>query len=553
MIYDLRFFRPTSLRGTKQSPRRAQRHCETPISLRFIKKGYNEHLQYSTARHYKVRSNLYLSVVCRHYFVLFFWGCSLFSLHAQQPNPVSLTLQQTIALAGDSSLEAFRSKNIYMSNYWGYKAFQAGRLPSLTLNLTPGQYDRTIVKRYNSEENVDIFRPQQAYEAYGGVSVVQNFDLLGGTFFLNTNLDYLRNFGDNTYTQYTSVPVRIGYQQDLLGYNAFKWQKKIEPLKYEKAKKQLIYDLENTSGLAATCFFNLAMAQAEYDLAQENVHNTDTLYRIGEERYKIAAISQSELLTLRLDRINAGNSLKNADISLKRAMFALTSFLNIDKDTPIRLTLPSYPKSMDISAEKALEESRANNPDFMGYKQNILEQQQVIDRTKKESMFNASIYASVGYNQVASSFSDVYVNPLRQDIISVSLSIPLVDWGVRRGRYNMAKNNLNVMEITARQGEIKIEEDVIMTVGDFNIQKDMITSAEEALVIAEDAYTKTQQRFMIGKTDISALTLSRQRQQEARRNYIRALENYWVSYFKIRKLTLYDFEYNMPITIIYDL
>jgi outer membrane protein TolC len=342
--------------------------------------------------------------------------------------------------------------------------------------------------------------------------------------------------------------VRIGYQQNLIGYNAFRWEKKIEPLKYEKAKKQLAYDMENTAGLAASCFFNLAMAQAEYDLAEENVRNTDTLYLIGEERYRIAAISQSDLLTLKLDRINATNTLRNADIALKRAMFALTSFLNMDKNTPIRLRLPSYPKSMEISAEQALTEARTNNPDLAGYRLGILEMQQAVDRAGKEAMFNASVTASVGFNQVAGSLAAVYRDPSRQDIVSLSVSIPLVDWGVRRGRYNMARNNLNVTEITARQGEAKIEEDVIMTVGDFNIQKDLIASAEEALVIADDAYAKTRRRFIIGRADISALTLSRQRQQEARRNYISALENYWVSYYKIRRLTLYDFEYSMPVT-----
>ena len=462
--------------------------------------------------------------------------------------PVTLTLEQTIALASDSSLEAFRSKNLYMASYWEHLAFKAGRLPSLTLNLIPGQYDRTIIKRYDSESNLDIYRQQQAFEAYGGLSVVQNFDLLGGTFFLNSNLGYLRNFGDNTGTQYSSLPVRIGYSQNLLGYNAFKWEKKIEPLKYEKAKKQLVQNLENTAAMATEYFFNLALAQVEYDLAEQDVRNTDTLYNIGEERFKIAAIGQDELLTLKLDRINAVNTLKTSDIKLKRAMFALTSFLNMDQNVSVRLRLPSYPKSMDIPVEKALTEARANNPELLGYEQNILENQQIVDRTKKESMFNASVSASVGFNQVAKTLSGVYQDPLRQDIVSLSVSIPLIDWGVRRGRYNMARNNLSVIEITARQGEVKIEEDVIMTVGDFNIQKDLISSAEEALVIAEDAYAKTYQRFMIGRVDISALTLSRQRQQTANRNYISALEDYWVSYFKIRKLTLYDFEYNVPIS-----
>ena len=479
--------------------------------------------------------------------LLIFMFAVLGSVFAQSQQTVTLTLDQTIRLAADSSLEAFRSKNYYMARYWEYRSFKAGRLPSLTLNLTPGQYNRTIIKRYDSEADLDVYRPQQAYEAFGGLAVSQNFDLLGGTFFLNTNLDYLRNFGHNTYTQYTSVPVRIGYQQNLLGYNDFKWQKKIEPLKYEKAKKQLVYELENISQLAVSYFFNLAKAQQEYDLASEKVRNTDTLYRVAEERYKIAAIYETDFLSLKLERLNAVNSLEEKEISLKRAMSMLTSFLNMDKNTSLQLTLPSFPKAMEIVPDKALTEARGNNPDLLEYKQNILENQRTVDRTKMETMFNATVWASVGFNQVAGTLSNVFSNPRRQDIVSLSVSIPLVDWGVRRGRYNMARNNLNVSEITAHQGEIKIEEDVLMTVNDFNIQKKRILSAVETYELADDIYAKTQQRFLIGSDNINTLMRTYQNQLEARRNYISELERYWISYYKIRSLTLYDFEYNMPI------
>ena len=130
------------------------------------------------------------------------------------------------------------------------------------------------------------------------MEIEQNFDLLGGTFYLDTDLDYMRYFGDQTYNQFSSVPIRLGYQQDLLGYNAFKWERKIEPLKYEKVKKELLYNVEQMSEQATTYFFALAMAQVEYDLAKENVATTDTLYRTGQERHKIASISQADLLTL---------------------------------------------------------------------------------------------------------------------------------------------------------------------------------------------------------------------------------------------------------------
>lgn len=456
-------------------------------------------------------------------------------------NSLNLTLERTIEIATDSSLEAFRSKNLYLAGYWEYRTYKAGRLPSLTLNLTPAEYYRNIVKRYDSEDDIDIYRKQQYYYAYGGVSIKQNFDPLGGTFFLESNLGYIRNFGDDVYTQLTSVPVRVGYSQDLLGYNAFKWERMIEPLKFEKAKKELIYNMENVSEEAATHFFDLALAQAEYDLAKDNVASTDTLYRTGLQRQKIASITQADLMTLKLDAINARNSLQNKTNDLKRAMFTLASYLNFDKNTEIRLRLPGRPHTTDISVDEALEFLHENNPSLLGLKQSVLEAEQDVDKTKKETMFNASVKASVGLNQVADNFKGAYRDPLHQDVVSLSVAIPLIDWGVRRGKYNVAKNNLNVSKIYAQQQELSVEEDLIMTISEFNIQQGLVESAEEALDLAEMAYNDTKQRFIIGTADINSLTLSQNREQAAQQNYISALSAYWIKYYKIRKLTLHDF------------
>ena len=141
---------------------------------------------------------------------------------------------------------------------------------------------------------------------------------------------------------------------------------------------------------------------------------------------------------------------------------------------------------------------------------------------------------------------------MRQDLVSVSVSIPLVDWGVRKGKVNIARNTLNVAEIASRQEELSIDQEVIMTVNDFATQQRLVSSAVEALDLADMAYSQTRQRFIIGKADINSLTLAHNRQQEASKNYINSLKNYWLSYYKIRKLTLFDFELNKPIPIIFD-
>ena len=202
--------------------------------------------------------------------------------------------------------------------------------------------------------------------------------------------------------------------------------------------------------------------------------------------------------------------------------------------------------------DQALSLARENNPDYLAMRQQVLEAEQEVDKTRKESWFNASLNASVGFNQVASNFRDVYKDPSRQDLVSISISIPLVDWGVRKGKHNIAKSNLNIAQISSRQQEVSLEEEVIITVSDFQVQQQLITSAEEALDIASMAYDETKQRFVIGKADISSLTLAWNRQQEAQRNYVTALQNYWLSYYKIRKLTLFDFETGLSLSNEFD-
>lgn len=463
-----------------------------------------------------------------------------------------LTLEQTIDLATDSALEAFKNENLYLSGYWEYRSYRANRLPSVTLDLTPANYNRGFVSRYDSETDMDFYGLQRSYSASGSLTIQQNLDILGGTFFVQSGLQYLRYMGDYASNQFSAVPVSIGYQQDLLGYNPFKWEKKIEPLKYEKVKKEFLYNTEQIAEQATSYFFALAMAQADYDLAVKNKLAADTLYAIGQRKFEITSITNDELYTLELEKVNAYNTLRSAELELKRAMFSLVTYLNLDPDTELRLTLPTRTHAYQLTAEEALLMARENNPTYLQTRQDILEAERDLDKTRRESMFQASFSASVGFNQAASNFRDAYRDPLRQDMVALSISIPILDWGVRKGKYRMAKNNLSVIEISSRQSEVAVEQSVVMAVNDFNLQQELILSAEYALELAESAYAKTMTRFIEGNTDMNTLTLASNRKDEANKNYISALENYWLSYYQIRRLTLYDFVKGLSISHEFD-
>jgi outer membrane protein TolC len=362
----------------------------------------------------------------------------------------------------------------------------------------------------------------------------------------------MRNFGENLYSQYSSVPVRLGYSQSLFGFNRFKWEKKTAPLKYEKACKQFLYSRENISGTAVSHFFSLAMAQAEYEMARENVLSADSLLMAGKERSRIATISQADLLTLELDLLNAENALENAATQLQKTSFEFISFFNLERDADIHLTLPQKPAQIAVSADEALEYMKNSNPDILSYRQQLLESEQEVERTDKTAGFDASFSASIGFNQAGNRLSDAYKDPSRQEIASITLSVPLVDWGIRRGRANMAKNNLKATQLSVQQSEQDLEQEVIITVADFHKQQRLIDRAAHALEMAIASYDINKQRFTVGKADVNTVTLSLNRRMEAQRNYITALSNCWKCFYAIRKLTLFDFEKHQTLDFLFD-
>jgi len=466
----------------------------------------------------------------------------IFVLPSMVNGQTQLSLTNAIQLATDSSLAAFKAQNLYLSGYWEYRTYVAQKKPTLTLNTTLFDYNRALTKVYNSELNINQYIQQQNIYSYANASISQNLPFSGGTFYFDTELSRLQNFGTDKYTQFSAVPFRVGFSQPIFGYNAFKWQRKIAPIKYEKAQKSYLQSEETISLQMVDYFFDLLVARSKISMANTNVANADTLYRIGQKRLEIASLSLAEVLTLKVDAFNARNNLAEAKKQLKTAQFIFYSFLRINETTLVELNIPENLPSFQVSFDEALQFAQKNNPDLLGYQQQILESASDMEKVRRQSLLNASLTASYGLNQQSSFLNQAYQNPLDQQRATIGLSIPIVDWGQRHGKVNMAKKNFEVTKLTIEQANIDFRQQVMMAVTNFNMQQDIVKSGNETKDVAKQAYEITKQRFLIGKADVNSLGLALNRQDQANLDYLNALRSYWKYYYTLRQLTLYDFE-----------
>lgn len=472
----------------------------------------------------------------------FFFAGILLSSSGIANGQTKLTLVDAIHIATDSSVAAFKAQNLYLSGYWEYRTYLAQKKPTFSLNTTLFDYNRALTKVYNSVLNVYEYKEQQNISSYANASITQSFSLTGGKFYFDSELSRLQNFGNDKYTQFSAVPFRVGFSQPIFGYNTFKWQRKIAPIKYEKAQKNYLQTVEIISLQMVDYFFDLLVARSKISMANTNVANADTLYSIGQKRLEIASLSLADVLTLKVDAFNARNNLAEAKKQLKTAQFIFYSYLRINENASVELNIPENLPSFQVNYDEVLQLAQKNNPDLLGYQQQLLESASDLEKTRRQSLLDATLNASYGLNQQSAFLNQAYQNPLDQQRATVGLSIPIVDWGQRHGKVNMAKKNFEVTKLTIEQANVDFRQQVIMAVTNFNMQQDIVKSANETRNLARQAFEITKQRFLIGKTDVNSLGLALNRQDQANLDYLNALRSYWKYYYTLRQLTLYDFE-----------
>ena len=486
-------------------------------------------------RHDFVKVLIWLPVLC------FFSICC----YAQQDDRrVELSLANVISMATDSSLKAFIAENMYLAGYWQYRTYKAEKLPFLNFSSTPVNFSRTVKREFNSLDTSYQYVEVQDLTSQFNLSLSQNITQTGGKVYIDSDIGRLENINSSQPVQYSAVPVRVGLNQPLFGFNRFKWESKIEPLKFEQAKKQLVQSMEDIAVTAVGYFFDLAKARINLQIAAANYANADTLYDIGKKRLAIAAISREDVYTLELELINSENAYYEAQTQLKRARMKLGSFLRLDDENDISVIVPSEVPSVKVDPFKVFEMTEENSPRMLDFKRQDLESARDVEEAKKENRFNASLSASFGLNQRGNDISEAYRNPMDQELAMVSLNIPIIDWGLARGRYNLAQKNRDVLLASLEQAETDFKQDVIMTAEEFNLQENLVKGAARADTIARDAYEISKQRFMIGHVDVTKLMAVQNSNIAAQKAYINALEQYWTYYYTLRKLSLYDFEKN---------
>lgn len=451
-----------------------------------------------------------------------------------------MTLQQAIAIAQHRGLDAQAARHGLEAARWRDQAFRARFLPQLSFDATLPNLNRSIIPVLQPQ-GATVFARQSQMQSSLGLTLSQAIPLTGTTLTLSSGLSRVDIFGEQAFRSWQSTPIAIGIRQNLFQPNTLEWDRREQTLQSDIAERAYVEAQENVAVNTATAFFDLYAARMALDNAASNVAVNDTLYTISKGRFQVGKIGENDLLQSELAELRARNELDADQLDYARKLAAFKLLLNIPADSDVMVMAPSEIPEIDVDTALAVAEALRNESQAETVDLQEMDARRRVNEAKLSNGFSAQISAQAGYNQTAPIFRSAYESLLDQETFTLSVSMPIVQWGAHHANVEAALASQKQVASQATSTRESIAQQAHFAALQLMQSRRQVALAAKADTVGEKRFEVAKDRYVIGKIGISDLYIAQSEKDAARVAYVQALRGFWLAYHQLRKLTLFDF------------
>jgi outer membrane protein len=449
-----------------------------------------------------------------------------------------------MAVMKSASIRYVQNQNV--NYYWRYRNFKTRFRPQLVLSGDLPNYSKTTSPITQPDGSIE-FKQVSNFALSSTLSVSQYVPQLGTRFWAGTSAHGIRNL-KNDENSFSGSPFSIGFTQPLFAYNWMKWYRKTEPMVYDEAQKRFVEQIEEIALTSTHHFFNYLSVQTNYTLAENSLKNSQDNLRISNAKKAIGQISENDHSRIQLSVLNAQKSLNQARMSLKNADYALKKYIGLEQDRDLELIIPLNITLFDINPKLALEKATENRKETIWFQRRLITADRELAEAKSSTGVSATLRGSFGLSNSADDFLGIYEEPEKDQTLRISVSVPILDWGRSASTVKLAESERELTIFDVERGMEDFDRRVIVQVEQFSLLKDQLKTATEADKVAGNGYLIALKKFQNGELSITDLNIALQEREGAKRDYISSIRSYWVAFFTLREMTLYDFELGHNIT-----
>jgi outer membrane protein TolC len=464
-------------------------------------------------------------------------GSGSMAAHAQQ----TITLRDAVTLAQKQGYQAEASRKSRDVARAQDKRFSASLLPQLSLTGNLPVYNRSIIPVLQPDGST-LFRSQQENQSSLQLAVAQQLPFTGGNLFVRSGLSRVERIGSSESRTWSGTPFVIGVTQPIFRANTAAWDARAQNIRADVAERQYLESREDVAIAVTNAFFDFYAAKVTLANALKSAAIYDTLYTLNKGRYEVGKIGQTDLEQGHLQYLRAQSSVDGAKLEYERTLAVLRIQLHLPAGTPLDVTVSNDIPRVTADTSVAVTQALRNSSSPLTLELQDVDARRRISEAKRNTGPGATLQASVGYNQTGLDAGSIYRDPLQAQQFSLSVSMPIYQFGARGAQIDAAKFDQERIATTAKQTREQTIMDAHFAALQLEQSRRNFELAVEQDTVGAHLFEVAQQRYAISRITLQDLLNAQTSKDQAVTSYLQALRGYWVAYYRLRRLTLFDFE-----------
>lgn len=464
-----------------------------------------------------------------------------------------LNLSDAVQIALSNSPDIRRSENNLERSRQLLNAQNAALKSKFGLSVTPINFSRDR----NFFRELALWQTSKVTQSMGTFSIAQPLKWTDGTLSIFNRFTWqdeeteVPNFqtGDLRNNRRKDFINRLflSIQQPLFTYNRTKLT--LKELELDLNNTEMAYTIQRLSleQRVTQSFYDVYSAKLSLDIAKEEQKNQEISYGIIKNKVDAGLAAPEELYQAELNLSTSKSQVQNGQVQLANLLDNFKNLVGIPLDEDVSVVADVTYQPVQVSLAKALDFGLKSRLELRQNQINIETAQFDLTRTAAQNEFKGNISATLGLIGQDEKFSNIYDVPTKNQDFSISVDIPLFDWGEKKSRIKAAKAIIKNRELTLDQEKNTIIigiKQAYRALQNLAIQKEI---ADQNVRNAQLTYDINLERYKNGDLTSMDLNLFQTQLSQKKLNLVQTLINYRLALLNLKIQSLWDFEKNEPV------
>jgi outer membrane protein len=451
-----------------------------------------------------------------------------------------LSLDQALSIAEANSPSMKIARLSMIRSQENLNAQNAALKSQFSLSVNPISYSQ--IRSFN--DLISKWNSNKTTESYGLFTISQPIVLTDARISLVNRFGYRDSYSEysNTTTKGFSNNLALNLDQPLFTYNRTKLQLKELELALENSKISYAIQQLSLERQVTQAFYYVYQQQQSLDIANQAFQNMQKSYEVSKNKVEAGISAQEEMYQAELNLASSKSEYENSQVSFENAKddFKLLIGMSLFDDIIVLPNISVDTIGVDIAF--AIDQGLANRMELRQREIDVESSQFDLIQTKALNEFKGTLGLSVGLFGDNEKFSDVYANPTDNEEVSLSLTIPLWDWGERKSRIKASEASIESANISLEEEKNNIILGIRKVYRNLLNLRNQIGIAEQNVKNAQLTYDLNLERYKNGDLTGMDLNIYQNQLSEKQLSYTNSLISYKLELLNLKIQTLYDFE-----------